>query len=380
MSDDLDLESRLRSLGELSPPTSPLLDCETMHVGASRMQRRQQLMVAIPSILLVVVVLASAVVLRNNQGGLLDSAGNPATGTAAPVPLTARDRELLDVTEAAIRLRRELLLESLDAATYATINRTTDVKAQRTRTDAALTTFEDRVESIDPGRDSQQVKDALKQFDNRAKSLTTIRRAVDVVQTDAARLTDEYAMAAIDLASVQRAILQSVDNPPLFRGLWTLKNLGEVTTAEARTASLLTIAVELGYFAAVLPASTQITPAKNNPLGEGCGDDAAGGGDQCKLYKDAVAHNSEAALAERDFDDFATGAQKKLIRFGDADLKYSELSRHAFEDGQGHNDLRGTQPGTTPVPVDEWRSASRDRVNTRIDTELKTLDEIRRLP
>jgi len=183
----------------------------------------------------------------------------------------------------------------------------------------------------------------------------------------------------VDLVTVQRAMLQAIDNPPLFRGLWNVKNLGEVTTAEAKTAGLLTIAVELGFYAAVLPVGQQ-PPAVNNPLGEGCGVDAAGNGQQCKLYVDAQRSNDEAALAERDFDDMASGTQQQIKRFADAGLKYDELKRHAFEDGQGHNDLRGATAGTTLVPVDEWRSASRERVNKLIDAELKVVDDIRRLP
>ena len=381
MSADHDLETRLRSLGELSPPTRPLLDCETMHVGASRMQRRQQLMVAIPSILLVVVVLASAVALRNSQPTQVSVAGPnqlATQGTAAPAGLTDRDRALIDVVEATIRLRHELLLEELEAASYASTNKAVgNLTPQRTRTDAALQTFQEKVTSVDPGRESQAMEDALKQADNRIRSVPTIRKSVDAIQTDASRLVMDYRVTSADLVTIERALLHSTDSPRLFRGVFSATNLGAVTDHEAATASLITIAVEIGYYPAVLPTGNQPAAAKNNPLGEGCGEDAAKAGDQCPLHRDAQVANTNFAQADNAFDDMASAEQKQIKRFADAGLKYDELKRHAFEDGQGYNDLRGTVNGTTAIDPAEFRQAARDRIDKLFDAEIKVIDAIR---
>lgn len=379
--DDRELEARLRSLGELSPPTSPLLDCQTMHVGASRMQRRQQLMVAIPSILLVVVVLASAVALRNNTPLDLSVAGpnQVATqGTAAPAGLTDRDRELLDFAESTIRLRHELHLEALDAASYTSTNKAVgSLSAQRSRTDAAQVTFSAKVTASDPGRESQMTKDALAQADNRLKSLSAVRLSVDGIQTDAVRLAQAYSSISLDLGSVLRSLALATDNPRMFRGLMSLANLGRVSNAETTTAAILTVSVEIGYFAALLPTGAQPSPARDAVPGAGCGEDASGAGDRCPAYAEAIKANDEMSRDEQAFDEMANGQQKQIKRTADAGSSYDELKRHAFEDGQGHNDLRGTQPGTTAVDPAGWRQVTRDRVTKLFTAELQTLDTIR---
>lgn len=275
-------------------------------------------------------------------------------------------------------LIKELQLEGLYSAVYASTVKASGkptLDAQRAKSDQALVKYNAEKETVDPGRDSQQVKDALKQADNRIKSLPTIRKSVDAIQTDAARLVEEYSSTTIDLLTVNRTIAQTVDDPNLARGLASFNNLSAVTNLEAKTASLLTISVEIRFYAAVLPTGSQPNPSKNNQLGEGCGEDAAKASDQCKIFKDALTANNEFAVADKAFDDSATGEQKQIKRFADAGLKYDELKRHAFENGQGHNDMTGAAPGTTLVAPDEFVSASTERIGKLFDAQKKILVE-----
>ncbi len=275
-------------------------------------------------------------------------------------------------------LVQALQLEGIYSAVYASTNKTQGkqlLDEQRKKTDAAQAAYEKSRDEVQPGNDSQSIKDALKQADNRLKSLPTIRRSVDAIQTEAPRLVEDYNSTTLDLLSVNRAVAQSVNDPALSRGLNSFVNLSQVTNAEFRTAALLTISVEIRFYAAVLPTGSQPEAQRNNNLGEGCGNDAAKGGDSCKIYKDSIAANTDLATADKAFEDSATGEQKQRKRFADAGLKYDELKRHAIENGQGHNDMTGTEPGTTEVKADEWVPASVDRINKLTDAQIGILSD-----
>lgn len=275
-------------------------------------------------------------------------------------------------------LVQALQLEGLYSAVYASTNKVQGkalLDEQRQKTNEAQARYEKSRDEVAPGNDSQAIKDALKQADNRLKSLPTIRKSVDAIQTDASRLVDDYFSTTSDLLSVNRAVAQAVNDPALARGLTSFVNLSAVTNFEFKTASLLTITVEIGFYAGVLPTGSVTTPERNNPLGEGCGTDAQGGGDTCKIYKDTIDTNNNLATADSTFKETATGEQKQKERFADAGLKYDELKRHAIEDGQGHNDLTGATEGTTQVKPDEWVPAAVDRINKLTEAQVNILSD-----
>jgi signal transduction histidine kinase len=274
-------------------------------------------------------------------------------------------------------LVQALQLEGIYSAVYASTNKTQGkqlLDEQRKKTDAAQAAYEKSRDEVQPGNDSQAIKDALKQADNRLKSLPTIRRSVDAIQTEAPRLVEDYNSTTSDLLSVNRSVAQSVNDPALSRGLNSFVNLSQVTNAEFRTAALLTISVEIRFYAAVLPTGSQPEAQRDNSLGKGCGQDAAAGGDDCKIYKDSITANTDLATADKAFEDNATGEQKQRKRFADAGLKYDELKRHAIENGQGHNSMNAGE-GTTLVAADEWVPAAVDRINKLTDAQIGILSD-----
>ena len=374
-----ELEGRLQTLTRLSPPTTDELGADVLHERATRVRRRSQLALAVPAAALVVVVLAAALALRTRTPADETVPAGPPESVSAGSGLTPRDLERLDWVESSLALRDELVLEMLASATYASTNKggSGELAAQRTKTDAAAAAFEAKSQQFGVDREGQALRDAQKQFLNRMRSLPTIRRSVDAIQTEAPRLVDDYTSTIMDLSSMERGLLSEIDDPPLFRGLFNQTNLTAVTNLEARTAALLSVALDTGYYAAVLPTGEVPTAARDNALGEGCGQDAASAGDNCKLFKDAVGSNTDMAVADKTFEDFATGNQKQLKRAADAGQIYDELKRNAIEDGQGHNDLTGGTPGSRAVQATDFRLAAQDRLAALGRAERQLLHLIR---
>jgi len=289
-----------------------------------------------------------------------------------------RVEELTEFAKENADLVQALQIEGLYSAVYASTNKQQGkalLDEQRKKTDAAQAGYEASRDTVQPGNDSQGIKDALKQADNRLKSLPTIRRSVDAIQTEATRLVDDYFSTTSDLLSVNRAVAQSVNDPALSRGLNSFVNLSQVTNLEFKTAALLTISVEIRFYAAKLPTGSDPVAERNTSLGTGCGNDASGAGDDCKIYKDSIAANNDLGTADKTFEETATGEQKQKKRFADAGLKYDELKRHSIENGQGHNDMTGAETGTTEVKPDEWVPASVDRINKLTEAQIGILSD-----
>jgi hypothetical protein len=378
---ETDLENRLHSLGELSRPTRPALGVDELHRGAERVNRRRQLMVAMPSVVVGLALAAGALALRGEAPVAVDATGTTLTSAVpgATAGLTDRDRELLDFVRATVDLRQQVVLESIETARFTSTPTTPrDLAPQRNKTDEAIATFRETVAAVEPGRDFPSASDALKQFDNRIRQLPTLRHAADGVQNDALGLIEMYKATLDDLLSTERGVVAGTSSPALFRRLLSHANLGSVTNAESQTAALLTASVEIGYYATVLPGGSSKVPERSIGIASyGCDDDALAAGDRCKSYKHAIEANDAFSLAETMFDSYADIEQKQIKRTADAGLRYDDLKRAAIDDGVGRNDLRGTSPGSVAVDPDEFRNASVERLTRLFDAERRLLDLLR---
>ncbi len=374
-----ELEGRLQTLTRLSPPTADELGADVLHERATKVRRRSQLALAVPAAALVVLVLAAALALRTRPSGdETVPAGSPdsvRTGSA----LSPRELEVLDWVDTTVTLRQQLMHEMLATATFLSTakgNRD-ELDAARRSTDQAHVAFEAKSAQVHPDDEGQAMRDAMKQFTNRARALPTIRRSVDAMQNNAAGLVQDYANTINDLANTTKALTVSTTSADMLRGLLSSSNLATLTDQEAWLAGLLTIPVETRFYASVLPTSLDPEAKRNNSLGVGCGEDASAGAGSCKLYDDIVEANDRVSLFDQTFQELADAERKMLKRKADAGSFYDELKRHAIEDGQGHNDLTGTQVGTTNVEVGAFRRAARDRLDKLITAERELLTLLR---
>jgi len=373
-----ELEGRLQTLTRLSPPTTEPLGADVMHERAARARRRSQLALAVPAAALVVLMVAAALALRTRAPAEVTlPAGPPDQLSAGPAP-GGRADELVDWVSRSVALRDELAAEMVATATFSSTAKSNaaGLARQRARTDVAATAFSAQSDRVDIGREGPSVRDAQKQFQNRIKSLPTIRQSVDTLQTDAPRMVDSYAAVISDLTSIERGLLNNINDPSLFRGLFDHVNLTTVTNLEAKTAALLTIAVEIGFYPAVLPTAATPRANRTSALGRGCRDDAAAAGDDCALYKDAITANKDLADADQNFEEYATAPQKQLKRLSEVGLTYDQLKRAAFEDGRGYNDLAGGA-GTTPVGADAFGPATARRLAALATAERQILALVR---
>ena len=120
-------------------------------------------------------------------------------------------------------------------------------------------------------------------------------------------------------------------------------NLATVTQDEAEVASILTISVEIGFYAEILPkgADPETAPraAAATPI-------PAGAGDACPVYADAARRQQRPATRP------TTVFQTTATRRAEADLprrrRRLRLRRAqaptAFENGVGINDMTGADP------------------------------------
>lgn len=290
-----------------------------------------------------------------------------------------RVEELTNFSEDTTLLIKELQLEGLYSAVYASTAKsrgTEQLTAQRQATDAALAAYNTSLETVQPGRDDESVQEAVKQANTRLERLDISRRSVDSIQSDAMSLVEGYENTTKTLLDVNIAVTNSVDDPELARGLLVVNNLTTFSQVEADVASMLTISVEIGFYAQTLPIGD------GTPLAGDCSPIAAEAGDGCPVYTKPIQANSEAGQIETLFQATASPSQKQIKRASEAGGAYDELKRTAIENGLEGNSLRETEGDDTAVPPtgptelvdpDQWVTASADQLNRLYDAQNRML-------
>jgi signal transduction histidine kinase len=277
-------------------------------------------------------------------------------------------------------LIKEMQLEGLRSAVFSASGKLVgkdELDAQRKVTDEALKNFNASRDSVDPGRESADVRTALDTVATRIRQFpTTTRKGVDNLQTETLKLITDFLVVPTDLLRVNLRVAESVNDPALARGLNSFVNLEELTNDEARTAALIAISSQIGFYAQVLPSGTNTVPKRTDDTfagAVGCGENAEAAKGSCLIYNDTQSANNDVSQADIKFKDSATGQQKQIQRFADAGLIYEELKRHALEDGIGHNDLKGDGQDLSPVLPDQFVPAAKDRINKLYDAQTKVL-------
>jgi signal transduction histidine kinase len=197
-----------------------------------------------------------------------------------------------------------------------------ELDAARATTDAALGAFREALQSVDPGRDSKAVQDALRNADSRLNNLRTNRNSVDLDQTSPADAVESYANTYDDLVTVNAAIVQLANDPDLLRGLNTVVNLERVKNAVATEGGLLTAVAAEGAFTAT--------------TGAPCADVEA----DCASFNSLVTAGNDVAQTEKGFSEGgASPEEKQLKRDREAGQAYEDLKQRVIEDGRDGNQI-----------------------------------------
>lgn len=378
-----DLDTRLRSLTELSPPSTAALGTEELHRRASKRQQRSLALRTIPVAVVVLAVLG-ALAMQSRATTTEVLVGPPYGGTTADGTtetsdtgeISARDREVIDFLRTAAELRhqleREMVLSAVYASTDADVGRNA-LEDQRAATDVAVEAYTEgaaRVSGSATGDESPLVE-AITQADNRVTRLETNRTSVDAIQTDALGLIEAYGNTTAGLQGIAVGYLHGVQDPDVFRDVLSASNLGTVAQISATGAATTTVAVLIGYYPAILPKGA-------NPLVEkgDCGDDPAGAGSACPVYNRALRLSNERDRAAADFHAFANPEQKQTYRAADAGSDYDQLLASAFEDGVGLNDLTGAVPGSERIDPEQWRDVALQRIDRLASAERRLYDSV----
>jgi len=366
-----ELDTRLRGLTELSPPSRSPLGADELHQRASRNQRRAVVLRAVPAAMIVVVLLAGAMALRSRDTGSEITVTNPDTPATTSTGLSERDQEMLSFLVTAADLRHELNRESVLTAVYGGSSRTSsadELGAQRVVTDDAMSRYRQAVTAARPGEESPALAEAITQADNRLSRIDTLRRSVDDAASKIYDILEGYANTVTAVGQVPIQFLQGVEQPALFRGVLTASNYGTLADLEAATASSLTVAVEVGFFPFTLDLIGS-GPSRTGSGVAGCGEDAQAAGSQCPAFAEPLQRQTDTDQAAMTFETFANPNQKMLARAASAGNRYDELRRAAFNDGVGQNDLRGTTPLSRAIDPTEWRAAALEHIDRMADVE-----------
>ena len=372
-----DLDTQLRSLSELSPPSHGPLGASELHRRATKRHQRAIATRAVPAVIVVVALLAGAVALAGRSTSTDVVVGPPETTEGPDASgLSERDQEVIGFLRSAAELRHQLDREMVLSAAYASTNGErgrAELEVQRGATDVALAAYATGAATVarEPTGDDAAMTEAIKQADNRLLRLDTNRRSVDAIQTDALGQVEPFAQTAAALQGIAVGYLQGVDDPDAFRSVLSASNLGNYATTKAGVAATLTIPVEIGYYAAILPKGSNPEVARAD-----CGDDPAGAGNVCPVFADAIARNVDGDQLEATFLNFASGEQKQMYRAADAGSDFDPMLASVFDDGVGINDLRGTAPGSMPIDPLAWRAAALQRIDRLAAVEQELLARV----
>lgn len=356
-----DLETRLRSLSELSPPSHAALGASELHRRASRRQQRTIALRAVPAVVVVVALLAGALALANRTATTDVLVGPDTTEAPDSAALSERDHQVIDVADSASEIATEIDREMLLSATFTATGGSTGedgLLEQRGVTDRADAAFRARLDEIDPASISPEVDESVKQALNRLDRLETNRLSVDQFQTDPSTAIEMYANTTTALIDVTMRLGFAVRRADVMRGILAASYAGAAAAQTNLASATLTISIEVGFYGAWVSNAPPATIAKFD-----CGDDPEGAEDACPAYWQALGAEQERSRNEQMFFGFATGQQKQWYRAADAGSDYDTLVASAFEDGIGINDLTGTVPRSIPIDPTAWRAAALRRLD-----------------
>lgn len=195
-----------------------------------------------------------------------------------------------------------------------------ELDAQRQSTDAALDRYRGALDRIQPGRDNQQVKDAIDLADRRLGNLRTNRLSVDNRQTVPSGAVDQYGNTAGDLIAINARIVQEASDADLLLGLSTVTNFEQVKAARAEQGALL--------------SSVAVSGAFTNKEGTPCSSVDA---EDCVSYQRTIAAGNDEDQASENFDQYAPGPAKIVKRDALASLKFDDLKKTILDEGVDTN-------------------------------------------
>jgi hypothetical protein len=372
-----DLDARLRSLSELSPPSHAPLGASELHRRATQRRQRSIALRAVPAVVVVVALLAGAFALAGRSTST-DVVVGPPDGTDA-ADLSPQDRLTLDLARSAADLAHQLDRETILSATYLATEGTAGVdelRSQRQATDRSDAAFHAAVAAASGGSLPPEVDESVRQAVNRLDRLATNRLSTDGFQAPPLSVLEQFSNTTATLVDLQVKLALTSNRIEVLRGLLASGYASIEIAAGNRMAVQLTPSVEVGYFAEWTgPASAPPTPSRG-----ACGDDAAGAGSSCPAYWDALQAQDAQAVGEQNFLSVATGAQKQSYRAAHTGSDHDQLVAAAFDDGFGRNDLRGSAPGSVPIDPATWRRSALDRADRLRSFQLQIIDSIGREP
>ena len=257
-----------------------------------------------------------------------------------------RVEQLAEMAQTSANLAQQLEVEAVYSAAYmaggggANTQWKTELDQQRTVTDQAVDAYKAAITKIDPGKDSEELDKAVSAVNSRLNTLQTQRRSVDGVETETAKIVEQYvgtASTASTFASLNTAIAQATDDPALSRGLTTFANLNRLKTSQANEAALLAAVTQAGYFPEIWPSPTKdgvacLTPASSCPVYTAIVAGATDITQQETIYNEAA--NADQKQLYRDANT-ANNYQKQIIATGTVDSSLLNSGNGVFVDAPG---------------------------------------------
>jgi signal transduction histidine kinase len=278
------------------------------------------------------------------------------------VLVTVGVRERLEVKDSAARVEQmaqlatttadyanQLQIESFWASTVAASGGgagTSDLEAQRAKTDAAAGRFRSAVDRVDPARESEALATSVRALDNRLATLEREREDFAVGDEQAYKVAEGYGTAVDGLFDLNAALGQTANDADLLRSLTTMTALERLKEAQGALASQV------------------IAPSYQGAFVDQTGERCTGAGSQCPSYEVASEAAADLVQADKAFDELASEQEQQLELNSQIVARFEDLADQVMAAGGGSNEVS--------VSSEAVASAALQRLSglERVDTAL----------
>ncbi len=198
---------------------------------------------------------------------------------------------------------------------------------QKGRTDEAYAAFTAAVDSVDPGKDSDAIADALDNAELRLANLKTYRTSVELGQSIPTDVISNYSSTAGDLIAVNSQMVQVASDPQLLLGLNTVANFERILQARSTTYALGVSVAAAGEFSDAAGVRCEVAP--NGQLVT----------EPCVSFNAMTASLDQETQATTSFDENASKADKDVKTNAMAALPVDSLSEDIIQEGSEGNDV-----------------------------------------
>jgi hypothetical protein len=233
--------------------------------------------------------------------------------------------------------------EALQAARYSGSEGSPEARAlyeqRQQATNAAAEDLQHQIQAVDLAAGDPGVKAAVTNLTGRLDALAEHRATVLRRSTDGLSANEPYQHLTDSITDTMRQIANGLDDPLLFQRMSSATGVASLGAARLHTADLMTLPIEVGYYAAQLPLQGELA-SRMAKYGEGCGDrPAEAEAGACRIYEQIEEARSAFESASERFQAVGSVDDVPTVRALSDDSPLNDIITTAYEKGGRTNDL-----------------------------------------